>query len=192
MYIYEQETKFGTIKWLYADMGKKLLINNELLDKVAMGVNAKLEDFVEIDDADYIPPEIPQEDEELSLTELQENQIKLSKSNLSTYLEDNPLFSTIKYEEGKYYTVTQEKQNLLVRELFKHFLDPQATLYWNSTGESYEEWTFEELKSLKTEIENYVRPLVQRQQELEKEIRKGTSSIDILNIELDPYKEVYR
>lgn len=192
MYIYEQETKLGIIKWVCADEGKKILLFNELHDRVAMGIHSTLDDFIEIEDAEYIPPEIPQEDEEISLTELQENQIKLSKSNLSAYLGDNPLFSTIKYEEGRYYSVTKEKQNLLLQELFKHFLDPKATLYWNSTGESYEEWTFEELKSLKMEIENYVRPLVEMQQELEKEIRNSTSNIDILNIELDPYKEVYR
>ena len=177
---------------LVASEGYCILLGNEIYKSVYIPPTKTVEDYIIIEDADYVPPEISQEDEEISLTELQENQIKLSKSRLSAYLEDNPLFSTIKYEEGKYYTVTQEKQNLLVRELFKHFLDPKATLYWNSTGESYEEWTFEELKSLKREIENYVRPLVEMQQELEKEIRKGTSSIDILNIELDPYKEVYR
>lgn len=179
------------LRELIANEGYYILLGNEIYRSVYIPPTKNLEDYTIIEDADYVPP-IIEEVEEPTLSQLQENQIKLSKSRLSAYLEDNPIFSTVKYEEGRYYSVTKEKQNLLLQELFKHFLDPKATLYWNSTGESYEEWTFEELKSLKREIENYVRPLVQRQQELEKEIRKGTSSIDILNIELDPYKEVYR
>lgn len=191
MSAYIQEHDNG-LRELITLPGFYISIGDNLYKTMFIPPTKTLDDYTIIEDADYVPPEIPQEEEEITLTQLQENQIKLSKSRLSAYLEDNPLFSTIKYEEGRYYTVTQEKQNLLLQELFKHFLDPKATLYWNSTGESYEEWTFEELKSLKREIENYVRPLVEMQQELEKEIRNSTSNIDILNIELDPYKEVYR
>lgn len=179
------------LRELIANEGYYILLGNEIYRSVYIPPTKNLEDYTVIEDADYVPP-IIEEVEEPTLSQLQENQIKLSKSRLSAYLEDNPIFSTVKYEEGRYYSVTKEKQNLLLQELFKHFLDPKATLYWNSTGESYEEWTFEELKSLKKEIENYVRPLVEMQQELEKEIRNSTSNIDILNIELDPYKEVYR
>ena len=191
MSAYIQEHDNG-LRELITLHGFYISIGDNLYKTMFIPPTKTLDDYTIIEDADYVPPEIPQEEEEITLTQLQENQIKLSKSRLSAYLEDNPLFSTIKYEEGRYYSVTKEKQNLLLQELFKHFLDPKATLYWNSTGESYEEWTFEELKSLKREIENYVRPLVEMQQELEKEIRNSTSNIDILNIELDPYKEVYR
>lgn len=191
MSAYIQEHDNG-LRELITLPGFYISIGDNLYKTMFIPPTKTLDDYTIIEDADYVPPEIPQEEEEITLTQLQENQIKLSKSRLSAYLEDNPLFSTIKYEEGRYYSVTKEKQNLLLQELFKHFLDPKATLYWNSTGESYEEWTFEELKSLKREIENYVRPLVEMQQELEKEIRNSTSNIDILNIELDPYKEVYR
>lgn len=190
MYIFEQETKFGVIKWVCADKGKKILLFDELVDRVAMGVHSTLDDYTEVEDAYYIPPEIPQEDEEISLTELQENQITLSKSNLRTYLEENPLFSTLKDEKGKYYNVTQEKQTLLFMELFKYSLNPNHTLYWNAVGETYEEWTFEELKDLSLEIERYIRPFIKLQQELELSIRHSISNMDILSLDLNPYKEV--
>lgn len=190
MFIVEKE------KWneLHADLGKKLLSGDMIHSILYVPKKLTLEDLqktiLEIEDGDYVPPQEIMEEELNNLQALKENQIKLSKSNLSAYLKQNPMFSTVKYEEGRYYSVTQEKQMLLFRELFKHTLYPKHVLYWNSTGETYEEWTFEELKALSLEIEEYVRPLVRKQQELEIEIMDSISDKDILGIDLNSYKEV--
>lgn len=196
MYLYEQDTEFGVIKWAVADKGKKILICDSLLDKVAMGMFSKLDDFIEVDDSEYEEPTVDEPTEEATLTELQENQIKLSKSNLSTYLEENPIFSTVKYEEGRYYNVTLEKQYSLTDRLLKHNILKDSkgkssyVLYWNSIGQRSEVWEYEELLELSNQIERYVTPLVLLQQEVELEIMKCKSSVEVLGVNINPYKEV--
>lgn len=189
MYIFEEQTRFGLIKWLIADEGKKILIDDNLVDKVAMGIYSKMEDFIEVDDGDYVPPVT--EPLEPTITELQENQIKLSKSNLSAYLEENPLFSTVKYEDGRYYNVTLEKQYSLMDTLVKHTIFNSAKpLYWNSVGDTSEIWEYEELLQLSIEIEDYVSPLVELQREVEVKIRECKSQHEVLAVDINPYKEV--
>lgn len=190
MFIVEKE------KWneLHADLGKKLLSGDLIHDILYIPKTLTLKDLqktiLEIEDSEYIPPQEIPKDTLDPLQALKDNQIKLSKSSLLTYLEQNPMFSTVKYEEGKYYSVTQEKQMLLLMELLKYNLDPNHVLYWHSKGEPSELWTFEELKALSREIDDYIRPLVKRQQDLEIEIMNSMSNMDILSIDLNSYKEV--
>ena len=154
-------------------------------------------------DADYVF----NEDE----TEVHDNQnikrakkefIKLSKYNLSQYLEGHPLFSTVKYEDGRYYNVTAEKQNLLLTNIATYQMAQQTgfscPLTWNDTGEECELWTFEQLLQLSMEIRNYVSPIISFQQYMEVNINKCTTieQLNEVNIyfteeAVEEYKSIY-
>lgn len=190
MYIYEQETKYGTIRYACANQGKKILIGTDILvDKVAMGIYSKLEDFTEIDDADYVPPEeIPEETVD-PLKTLKNNQISLSKKNLSKYLEDNPLFSRCKYEDGRYYNITSEKQQQLTSKVLMATMYQQAglpyKLTWNDSGDICEEWELSQLQQLSMEIDAYVTPLVSVQQHIEVDIKNCTTQEEVLQVNVE-------
>lgn len=195
MYVKEEITSTGDkITYIYADVGKKILVSDDILvDKVALGIYSKPEDFTEIDDADYVPPEEIPEDTTDPLETLKKNQIKLSKNNLAKYLEEHPLFSTVKYEEGRYYNVTSEKQQQLTSKILMYqgyaSMGLPYTLTWNDTGDVCEEWTFAELFTLSTQIDAYVTPLVKLQQTLEVAIKNATTQEDVLAVNID-FEEV--
>ena len=69
---------------------------------------------------------------------------------------------------GKNYSVTLEKQNLLSAQLGMFMMNAQAgiafPLSWNASGEPCESWTFEELLGLANAITAYVAPIVSKQQ----------------------------
>ena len=185
--MYEYVNPDTNIRYFYADEGKKILVADILVDKIAVTPHATMDMFEEVDDATYIPPEKPSEDPK-ELTQLQENQIKLSKLNLSAYLETHPLFSNVKYEEGRYYTVTSEKQQqmtskMMLNELYKAQGIPY-TLTWNDTGNVCEEWTEVELATLSMQVDAYVTPLIKMQQTIEVEIKNATTQEEVLQIDV--------
>lgn len=190
MYIYKEQTDLGEIQYACADQGKKILICDDILvDKVAMGKYSKLEDFTEIDDASYVPPEEIPDDSPDPLETLKENQIKLSKNNLAKYLEEHPLFSKCKYEEGRYYNVTSEKQQQLTSKVLMATMYAQAgipyELTWNSTTDICEQWELSELQQLSMEIDGYVTPLVSVQQHIEIDIRNCTTQDEVLQVNVE-------
>lgn len=190
MYIYKEQTDLGEIQYACADKGKKILICDDILvDKVAMGKYSKLEDFTEVDDASYIPPEEIPDDSPDPLETLKKNQIKLSKNNLSKYLEEHPLFSKCKYEEGRYYNVTSEKQQQLTSKVLMATMYAQAgipyKLTWNDTGDICEEWELTQLQQLSMEIDNYVTPLVSVQQHIEVDIKDCTTQDEVLQVNVE-------
>lgn len=184
--MYIEELSNGLRK-LKADTGKLIMIDKyTLVQSVILGKGKTIDDFVEVDDANYIPPEPPKESDVLS--ELQENQIKLSKLNLSAYLETHPLFSNVKYEEGRYYNVTSEKQQqmtskMMLNELYKAQGIPY-TLTWNDTGNVCEEWTDVELATLSMQVDAYVTPLIKMQQTIEVQIKNATTQEEVLQIDV--------
>ena len=139
--------------------------------------------------------------------------IKQSKLNLANYLENNPLFSKCKYEDGRYYTITKEKQDQLTSTLASYISDilPQLvigmstaqvniksleefiltldnlpqTLTWNDMGNTCETYTYQELYQLKNEIFATVKPLVSVQQTMEVQINDSESIEDVLKISID-------
>lgn len=137
--------------------------------------------------------------EEVIGEELKNDKILQSKINLANYLENNPLFSRCKYEDGRYYNVTLEKQNLLLANISTYTMSLQAgiqcTLTWNDTGNECEIWTFEELFRLSLEIREYVHPLTSMQQHMESKIKscKTKEELDNVNIEFNEksIKEFY-
>lgn len=120
------------------------------------------------------------------LDKLKNEKIAESKTLLAEYLSSHPLFSKAKYEEGRYYTVTEEKQRQLTSKMALYNIYSQQSLSypllkWNDVGNICEDWTVEELTKLAMEIDAYVTPLVEKQQAYEKMVQK-VSNIEEFNI----------
>lgn len=131
--------------------------------------------------------------EEQSLEPIKNNKISESKTALSAYLASHPL----QWSDGKYYSVTSEKQALLTSNLALYQISASAgqpfKLTWNSTGDECVEWTYEELAALALAIGTYVKPFVSRQQELEIAIKACTTmeELDAIEINYDPVLKQY-
>ena len=123
------------------------------------------------------------------LDALKAEKIKDSKNSLADYLYSHPLFSDAKYAEGRYYTVTEEKQRQLTSKMAMYNIYSQQSLSypllkWNDTGDICEDWTVEELTKLAMEIDAYVTPLVERQQAYEKTVQKAKTIEEVNSITL--------
>ena len=120
----------------------------------------KLENGSFLLNPDYVPPSADISAEKLA-------KIEESKTKLAEWLEDNPLL----YSDGKYYSVTEEKQSLLNSNIASYerakALGIDYPLKWNSTGEECTEWTYESLVTLSLTIAAYVAPKVSKQQSIE-------------------------
>ena len=110
------------------------------------------------------------------------NKIELSKTKLAEWLETHPY----QYTDGKYYSVTEEKQALLNGNLSSY---ERATntgipypLKWNSTGEECVDWEYSDLIALSLSIAGYVAPRVSAQQAFELEIKACASLEDLEKI----------
>lgn len=158
--------------------------SGQVFKKIYLNKKDNVNNYEQIVDVNYVFEE--HEDKVIddnNLAKAKSELIKLSKFNLSEYLENNPLFSTVKYEDGRKYNVTLDKQNLLASNIITYqFAQQQGLDYqleWNDTGEISEPWSIEELVQLSIEIKNYVSPIVQQQQHIEKAI-KGCKTIEEL------------
>ena len=112
---------------------------------------------------DYVPPDI--------LSDLKEAKIAESKTKLAEWLANNPLL----FSDGKYYSVTEEKQSLLNSNIASYeraeALGVEYPLKWNSTGEECVEWSYTDLVTLSLTIAAYVAPKVSQQQSIETQIK---------------------
>lgn len=105
-----------------------------------------------------------------------------SKEKLAEWLENNPML----YTDGKYYSVTAEKQSLLNGNLSSYERAQGSSpsvkypLRWNATGEECTEWEYEDLVGLSLAIAAYVAPKVAEQQAIEIAIN-ACSTIEELN-----------
>lgn len=122
----------------------------------------------------YTPEELSQKVERYK-----DFRINESKESLSAYLASHPLF----WSDGKYYSVTSEKQSLLTSNLALYQISAAAgmpfKLTWNSTGDECVEWTYENLAALALGIGTYVKPFVSHQQELELAIKACTTMEEV-------------
>jgi len=121
-----------------------------------------------------------------ALNNAKQEKIILSKIELSTYLTNNPLL----FSDGKYYSITQEKQNLLNNAIAIYQLKAQVgltdiELKWNSTGDECAVWTIENLSMLALSIASYVEPLISHQQSLELKIKNCTTKIELDAVVID-------
>ena len=114
--------------------------------------------------------------------------IQESKMLLAKWLNDNPIL----YTDGKYYSVTEEKQALLNGNLASYERATKAgveyPLKWNSTGEECTAWNYNDLLTLSLSIAAYVAPKVAIQQNIELYI-KACETMDEINAVVIDYDE---
>lgn len=111
----------------------------------------------------YLDPNYDEKNKEKIKIELAENKdIKIleSKKKLNEWLINNPIL----YTDGKYYSVTEEKQALLNGNLASYEraakIGIEYPLKWNSTGEECTDWNYTNLLTLSLNIAEYVAPRV--------------------------------
>ena len=123
---------------------------------------------------------------EKTLPSVKSTLIEQSKQDLALYLKAHPLTWT----DNKIYSVTKEKQSLLSQQINLYLADNSTTLYWNASGEEIQPWTADQLIQLSKDIQEYVRPYVQYQQEKEIEINAAETVEEAKNISIDWAKVV--
>lgn len=133
---------------------------------------------------DIIPKEIP-----VDLDSLKEEKIIKSKTDLQNYLAEHPL----QWTDGKYYTITAEKQQQLTSKLlsatFAQQTGTEYDLKWNDTEQMCVSWTLENLTALAFAIDARVTALVTYQQEKERQIRDA-ETLETLESIVVNYDEV--
>ena len=116
----------------------------------------------------------------INIDEVKASKIAESKDKLAEWLEDNPML----YTDGKYYSVTAEKQALLNGNLASYerakAINVEYPLKWNSTGSECTPWDYTDLLTLSLTIAGYVAPKVSKQQEIELQI-KACKTIEEIN-----------
>lgn len=123
--------------------------------------------------------------EVVDLDAIKVDKIENSKTSLAEWLENNPML----YTDGKYYSVTAEKQSLLNGNLASYerakAIGIEYGLKWNSTGSECESWDYTDLLTLSLTIAGYVAPKVSKQQELELQIKACTTVDEVNEIEIN-------
>lgn len=121
----------------------------------------------------------------VNINSYKQKKIEISKQSLSDWLEKNPM----RFTDGKYYSVTSEKQSLLNGNLasYERALNAgiEYTLKWNSTGEECIEWEYADLLALSLSIAAYVAPKVSMQQSIEVAINNCSTIEEIDAIVID-------
>lgn len=112
--------------------------------------------------------------ESMTLKELKQYRINESKQLLAEYLSNNPLNSDCHNQTMGTYSITKEKQDLMISNYITYQIkkqtEPNTELTWNETGKSCELWTEAEFLELICQVEQKVKPRVSKQQALEEEI----------------------
>ena len=147
------------------------------------------EEIPELPDTSFKPYEPTPEEQEKMFQQNKLKKITLSKTMLADYLEKNPLHSSVHNSIDGIYSVTSEKQSLMMSQYMTYQIaktvDPDARLTWNETGKSCEEWAEEEFLQLILEIKAYVYPLVSYQQHIEEKIYKCSTQEELDEIVID-------
>ena len=115
---------------------------------------------------------------------VKESKIEESKQLLKKWLQDNPLESDVT-GKNELYTVTEEKQSLLTRNLMIAQLNGSNVTTWNSQGGICEEWEVNKLAQLALEIEEYVRPRIKKQQTYEVQINNCSTVEEVEQIVIE-------
>ncbi len=128
--------------------------------------------------------------ETISLDDYKKYKINQSKEALADYLESHPLLSSVHNNTVAYYSVTKEKQDLMMQQYLSYQIaksvdQENATLTYNATGEVCEPWSEAEFLQLIIEVKSYVYPLVSYQQTVEKKIMECETKDEVSNITID-------
>ena len=119
----------------------------------------------------------------LTFEEYQNVLIEKSNNDLASFLLSHPLVSSC--HEGIYqrYNATLNHQFLFTSNYMSHFVKIQAgiddTFRWNVSGETCEPWTDVEAILFITDMAAYVTPLVEAQQNYEKNIRRAKTKEEL-------------
>lgn len=181
----EEESHYEVIAE-YPNGGKDL---KKVIDVVGVEAKDAYDENVEIQR--YIL--YTEQELEQRFSSIKDNKIEASKTALSDYLQNHPL----QWSDGKYYSVTSEKQSLLTSNLALYQISAAAgqpfKLTWNSTGDECVEWSYENLAALALAIGTYVKPFVSHQQELELAIKacKTQAELDAIEITYEPVLATY-
>lgn len=162
--------------------------------KVFLSKQDSADNYIQVVDVNYtaevamIDDDVPNDKLPVAKKEL----IELSKSLLAEFLLNNPLKSSVKDDEEKYYNVTSEKQNLLYSNIATYQVAQQLgmsfPLEWNSMGEVAKPWTIEEMMKLFIEIKAYVSPIIAQQQEIEIVINNCKSIEELQKVNIEYHK----
>ena len=163
--------------------------------------------ITELDDIISVNYEVDNSKEILDVVKA--SKIEKTRANLAEYLEMNPLMSSVKDGVELPYTVTLEKQTQLtatitdfVSNAFPYIIQAMASglsgeefglymnslpidLTWNSQGDTCKKWTYSEIFQLKTEMMNYVKPIVEYQRYLEKLITNYQTQEEIASLNIE-------
>ena len=108
---------------------------------------------------------------------------------ITSFINENPLFSKAKHKEGRYYNVDNEHQTRLANQLTLYQMNLIAglrlQLTWNDVGNVAENWNFIELLNLSNEMRNYVEAIANRQREIELLIKNASTKEELLSIKID-------
>lgn len=119
---------------------------------------------------------------EEQINEYKNKRIIESKTKLAEWLTTHPMLFT----DGKYYSVTEEKQSLLNGNLASYERAVQVgivyDLKWNATGQPCKPWDYNDLLLLSLNIAAYVAPKVAIQQSIEIAIKECDNIEEIENI----------
>lgn len=156
---------------------------SELANKVlSLYPNFSIEEDEEGNVADIVKTEPTITEEQIN--ECKNNKINESKAKLAEWFSSNPM----QFTDGKFYSVTEEKQTLLIANLVSYEHATKAgvnyPLKWNSTGEECVEWSYEDLLTLSLSIAAYVAPRVSAQQSIEIQIKNCTTMEELESIEI--------
>ena len=127
----------------------------------------------------------------MTLDEYKVYKVNESKTLLAIWLAANPILFT----DGKYYSVTEEKQALLNSNLASYERASAAEvpypLKWNATGEECVDWEYENLLALSLAIAAYVaeRVAIQQAYEIAVFAAESKNDIDALELDYDPTTE---
>lgn len=125
----------------------------------------------------------------MTLDEAINFRIKESKKALSEFFNTATIKSSCHGGKEAEYSITSEKQSYLISMIAIADLAAASGVEyqpsWNASGEicTYD-WTVDELKQLAFEMETYVRPLVSKQQTIEKSISACKTVAEVKEIEI--------
>ncbi|MDE6492813.1 MAG: hypothetical protein K2L37_06675, partial [Lactobacillus sp.] len=124
-------------------------------------------------------------EEDMTLDQLKEHRIGLSKVNLHNHLETSVVISDVHGGVDEEYSITEEKQTQLMAMIMMASMNPDYQPSWNAKGKpcSYD-WTIDQLKYLAAQIEAIVRPLVSKQQHMENDIKAATNEEEVKMVDI--------
>lgn len=162
-----------------AEFIKKLVaVDNSVEVRVGMVYNAETGAF-------NVPEPSEVEPVPADLDAAKKQRIADSKIQLAEWLENHPM----QYTDGKYYSVTEEKQSLLNNNLTSFERAEVAgvpyPLKWNASGEECVEWEYADLVTLSLAIAAYVAPKVAAQQAFEIAINACTTAEELAEVVID-------